>query len=68
MIYLSFEHNNANLIQAATNSTMAKSRKNKNKEKSVTKASSEPPVEKNEKPFDFGGLPPRDLKKNLGCG
>lgn len=21
-----------------------------------------------EKPFDFGGLPERDLKKNLGCG
>jgi hypothetical protein len=21
-----------------------------------------------EKAFDFGGLPPRDLKKNLGCG
>ncbi|MFM8740335.1 MAG: hypothetical protein ACKOC0_09035 [Cytophagales bacterium] len=21
-----------------------------------------------ENPFDFGGLPTRDLKKNLGCG
>lgn len=21
-----------------------------------------------ENPFDFGGLPQRDLKKNLGCG
>jgi hypothetical protein len=21
-----------------------------------------------DKPFDFGGLPNRDLKKNLGCG
>jgi hypothetical protein len=21
-----------------------------------------------EKPFDFGGLPQRDIKKNLGCG
>jgi hypothetical protein len=21
-----------------------------------------------EKPFDFGGLPQRDLKKSLGCG
>jgi hypothetical protein len=21
-----------------------------------------------EKPFDFGGIPTRDLKKNLGCG
>ncbi|MBI3219308.1 MAG: hypothetical protein HYZ44_07340 [Bacteroidetes bacterium] len=26
------------------------------------------PPEENEKPFDFGGLPQRDLKKNLGCG
>jgi hypothetical protein len=25
------------------------------------------PKEEAEKPFDFGGLPPRDLKKNLGC-
>jgi hypothetical protein len=24
--------------------------------------------EAEEKPFDFGGLPQRDLKKNLGCG
>lgn len=24
--------------------------------------------EKPEKPFDFGGFPDRDLKKNLGCG
>ncbi|MCE2996565.1 MAG: hypothetical protein ACK5RG_18405 [Cyclobacteriaceae bacterium] len=26
------------------------------------------PSEEREKPFDFGGLPQRDLKKNLGCG
>jgi hypothetical protein len=26
-----------------------------------------PPVDE-EKPFDFGGIPDRDLKKNLGCG
>ena len=26
------------------------------------------PPEEVEKPFDFGGLPQRDLKKNLGCG
>jgi hypothetical protein len=24
--------------------------------------------EEQEKPFDFGGLPQRDLKKSLGCG
>ncbi|MBX2955923.1 MAG: hypothetical protein KF846_07190 [Cyclobacteriaceae bacterium] len=23
--------------------------------------------EENQNPFDFGGLPQRDLKKNLGC-
>ncbi|HMJ69528.1 MAG TPA: hypothetical protein VK508_11550 [Cyclobacteriaceae bacterium] len=27
-----------------------------------------PPVGDDEKPFDFGGIPDRDLKKNLGCG
>lgn len=27
-----------------------------------------PPSQDEEKPFDFGGLPDRDLKKNLGCG
>lgn len=26
------------------------------------------PPEEAERPFDFGGLPQRDLKKNLGCG
>ena len=25
-------------------------------------------IKEEEKPFDFGGLPQRDLKKNLGCG
>lgn len=25
-------------------------------------------TEPEEKKFDFGGLPDRDLKKNLGCG
>ena len=32
------------------------------KEKSVSKE------EETEDTFDFGGLPRRDLKKNLGCG
>ena len=27
-----------------------------------------PAKEEPEKPFDFGGLPQRDLKKSLGCG
>ena len=25
-------------------------------------------VEEQREPFDFGGLPMRDFKKNLGCG
>jgi hypothetical protein len=28
----------------------------------------EGPTNAEEKPFDFGGLPDRDLKTNLGCG
>lgn len=26
------------------------------------------PIGLEDKPFDFGGIPDRDLKKNLGCG
>lgn len=50
-------------------------KKKKSKGKKVSSDSLKPPLEKNvpvepeeEKPFDFGGLPDRDLKKNLGCG
>ena len=32
------------------------------------KAKETPEVPEEDKPFDFGGLPNRDLKKNLGCG
>jgi len=32
------------------------------------KPSSEKSEEKESNQFDFGGLPPRDLKKSLGCG
>lgn len=32
------------------------------------KAKPIPPNDEDEKPFDFGGIPDRDLKKNLGCG
>jgi hypothetical protein len=30
------------------------------------KVDADQPME--EKPFDFGGIPDRNLKKNLGCG
>jgi hypothetical protein len=48
--------------------------KKKTKEKKASKKLvSEKPREipqqvDDEKPFDFGGIPERDLKKNLGCG
>jgi hypothetical protein len=46
-----------------------KKRPKKADEKQPTKTQSqEPPKSDDEKPFDFGGLPNRDLKKNLGCG
>jgi hypothetical protein len=49
---------------------MSKKKKDKKKEPEKPKPSEKPPEvkEENENPFDFGGLPPRDLKKNLGCG
>jgi hypothetical protein len=33
-----------------------------------TKETTLPEKEGTDTPFDFGGLPNRDLKKNLGCG
>jgi hypothetical protein len=53
---------------------MSKKRIKKQKEtdpksKEEQKPNSQHPTEDaEEKPFDFGGLPSRDLKKNLGCG
>jgi hypothetical protein len=48
----------------------AKKKTKKAADKATVKpASQEPPRSIDEdKPFDFGGLPDRDLKKNLGCG
>ena len=43
-----------------------KLRKKRAKKNSDTKT--EDIQKEDEKPFDFGGLPERDLKKNLGCG
>jgi hypothetical protein len=47
-----------------------KSKKVQKKVLATEKAASIPRIEQEEaeKPFDFGGLPDRDLKKNLGCG
>jgi hypothetical protein len=42
------------------------SKKVKPKPKAEQSPSMPKPMDE-EKPFDFGGLPQRDLKKNLGC-
>jgi hypothetical protein len=48
---------------------MSKKKKIEEKDKEKTKqpVRTEKPQDQ-EKPFDFGGLPLRDMKKNLGCG
>jgi hypothetical protein len=46
---------------------MKKQKPKKDKEK-PKKKEGELQQEENDKPFNFGGLPERDLKKNLGCG
>lgn len=38
------------------------------KKENAAKKAPSLPIQEQEKPFDFGGLPQRDLKKNLGCG
>lgn len=46
-------------------------RKTSKKQKQAKEPEKISPPEKQpekEKTFDFGGLPARDLKKNLGCG
>ena len=48
---------------------MSKKKKSKEKQIELPKAPSKTTVvDTDEKPFDFGGLPPINLKKNLGCG
>jgi hypothetical protein len=41
---------------------------NKQAKKLVPQKPKDMPPQDEEKPFDFGGIPDRDLKKNLGCG
>ncbi|HEX8061141.1 MAG TPA: hypothetical protein VF473_09415 [Cyclobacteriaceae bacterium] len=46
-----------------------KAKQTKTPKKIELKKSKETPRQaEEEKPFDFGGIPDRDLKKNLGCG
>ena len=43
-------------------------KKKKSKDLSSKPVSENKASKVNENPFDWGGLPDRDLKKNLGCG
>lgn len=45
-----------------------KSKEKKAAQKLVPEKAKQMPPPADEKPFDFGGIPDRDLKKNLGCG
>lgn len=51
---------------------MKKSSAKKDPDKKPKKKIANKPIhelrEENDASFDFGGLPQRDLKKNLGCG
>ncbi len=48
---------------------MSKKKKSSKENKETPKVVKEnTPIQNDEKPFDFGGLPSINLKKNLGCG
>jgi hypothetical protein len=47
---------------------MDKKKEPKKKKPSKVKVPSPKSDVEQENPFDFGGLPQRELKKNLGCG
>lgn len=66
MIYFSI----SNVVNHKLMGKMDKKKKPKEDKQisEVPPKQAEPPVKEEEKPFDFGGLPQRDLKKNLGCG
>ena len=51
-------------------SKAAKKKTKKTGDKSTPKPTPQEDIRsaEDDKPFDFGGLPERDLKKNLGCG
>ena len=70
MIKISFELKLRAVRFSLTMSKAAKKKTKKIGDKSAAKPTPQEvirPVE-DDKPFDFGGLPERDLKKNLGCG
>jgi hypothetical protein len=56
------------VLELQKHGAMAKKRIIKPKEKVKIKEQAPVTAADEEKPFDFGGLPQRDIKKNLGCG
>ena len=51
----------------AGNTMKKKSKKKKEIKPTYPKKGKSDPMVEEDKPFDFGGLPDRPLKKNLGC-
>ena len=47
---------------------MDKKKGKASKKENEAKKSAPLPIQEQVNPFDFGGLPKRDLKKSLGCG
>lgn len=46
-----------------------KAKEKKGEKKLVPEKTKDVPAQvEDDKPFDFGGIPDRNLKKNLGCG
>ena len=70
MIKISFELKPRTMRFSLTMSKSAKKKTKKAGDKSTAKPTPQEAIKSayDDKPFDFGGLPERDLKKNLGCG
>jgi hypothetical protein len=56
------------MITQRMNKKRSKQKKQGAKEKPQTNSLRPQPDPEPENPFDFGGLPNRNLKKNLACG
>jgi hypothetical protein len=70
MIKISFELKLRAVRFSLTMSKAAKKKTKKPSDKSTAKPTPQEAIRfvDDDKPFDFGGLPEKDLKKNLGCG
>ncbi len=70
MIKISFELKLRTVRFSLIMSKASKRKTKKTADKSTAKPTPQETIRSadDDKPFDFGGLPNRDLKKNLGCG